>query len=180
MEVYRRSGKSWLKLGALTALIAAVLLGLDGFACRALQPPPEEELVQVSGTFSHLETTVNSRRYSSHRLYWIYLEGQERAYCVDEYTGFSPERFPAATGDRVTLFCAAGESSSRVYGVSLNGETVLAYSRAAWAVRVRQGILFGGCALCLIFCWLSWVWNHRYTREKPAVYRNYRGRRFRR
>lgn len=180
MQVYPRSKKNWAGLWILTAVIIAGLVSLAFGVCWLLRPPERAELITVSGTFSRLETTVTSARYSSHTRYWIYLEDIEGAYFVDDDTGFSKERFHARQGDTVELLCTAKEPPSDVYGIRVNGETVLAYEQAAWGIQFSHRWVFGWCALLGILGWLGWLRKNFYTKKKPSLYRGYRGRRFRR
>lgn len=161
-------------------VIVLALAGAVWGACRWLEPPEKDDLITVSGTFSRLETTVTSVRYSSHIRYWIYLEEQAKAYCVDDSTGFSKERFTARPGDMIHLLCTAEEPPSEVYGVIVNGEELLSYEQAARGTYIRTWLTFGGCALMGLLCWLGWVVKNRYTTKKPSFYRGYRGRRARR
>ncbi|MDY3282639.1 hypothetical protein [Dysosmobacter sp.] len=161
----------------LTVVIAAALTGAAYGACRLVRPPERGELTEVSGSFSRMEVTTTNTHYADHCRWWIYLEGTDGGYCVDQDTGFPGDAFPAQAGDTVTLLCTAEEPPSDVYGIRADGEEILSYEQAARGTRVHACLRFGGCALLLALCWLGWLGSHRYTTEKPALYRSYRGRR---
>ena len=180
MQVYPRSGTYWVRMTVLTVVIVAALTGAAYGAYRLVELPEGADLVEVTGSFSSIEVATTNTRYVSHKRWWICLEGTDGGYYVDQFTGFPGDAFPVQAGDTVTLLCTAAEPPSDVYGICVNGEEILSYEQAARGMRVHACLRFGGCATLLIICWLRWLRRNRYTREKPAMYRNYRGRRFRR